>query len=215
MRFVQAGVLVAAMVVLGCGGPASPPEATPDIPAETATSNTAGSSAVDNPTKEGETKEVSVKVMDYDGIQMLIDSYRGQVVVVDIWSTDCPPCIKELPGLVELDEEYPDDQVRCITVSLDYIGLADEGPETYEPRVLGILKPLNVRCTNIIAADDSETMLRKLDLSAPPAVYVYGPDGKLAQRFDNEEAQNENEAFTYEDVKRLVQDLLESKPAAE
>ena len=215
MRFVQAGALVAARISLGCGRPASPPEAIPDIPAQAATGESAGPKDAPTAPVDESAKEVNVKVMDYDGIQMLIDSYRGQVVVVDYWSTDCPPCIKELPGLVELDEKYSDDQVRCITVSLDYIGLADEGPESYEPQVLGILKPLNVRCTNIIAADDSEAMLRKLDLSAPPAVYVYGPDGKLAQRFDNVEAQNENEAFTYDDVERLVQELLGSKPAAD
>ncbi len=163
-----------------------------------------------------ESTEVTTKVMDYAGIQMLIESYRGKVVVVDIWSTQCPPCIKELPGLVELDKAYSNDDVKCITVSLDYGGIAGESPEKYQApdgQLMKILTSIGVTCDNIIAADDSETMLKKLDLVAPPAVYVYGRDGKLAKRFDNEgEGVTEATAFTYEDVKPLVAELVKEKP---
>lgn len=159
------------------------------------------------------TTQVTTKVMDYQGIQMLVESYRGKVVVVDYWSTDCPPCIKELPGLVDLHNAYPNGEVKCITVSLDYIGLADEGPETYQSKVMPILKHIGATFDNIIAADDSETMLKKLELAAPPAVLVYGRDGKLAKRFDNEEAASEEEGFTYDkDITPLVAELVKAKP---
>ena len=163
-----------------------------------------------------ESTEVTTKVMDYSGIQMLIESYRGKVVVVDIWSTQCPPCIKELPGLVALDKAYSDEDVKCMTVSLDYGGIAGETPDQYQAAdgsLMKILTGLGVTCDNIIAADDSEAMLKKLDLLAPPAVLVYGRDGKLAKRFDNEgEGVTEETAFTYEDIKPLVAELVEQKP---
>ena len=155
---------------------------------------------------------VTTKVMDYAGIQMLIESYRGKVVVVDYWSTSCPPCIRELPGLVALQKEFSADQVKCITVSLDYIGLPDEGPETYTSQVMPVLTKIGATCDNIIAADDSEKMLQKLELSAPPAVYVYAPDGKLAKRFDNEEATGEEGEFTYKkDVQPFVAKLVKGE----
>ncbi|PQO29346.1 TlpA family protein disulfide reductase [Bremerella cremea] len=166
-------------------------------------------------TPETESTEVTTKVMDYSGIQMLIESYRGKVVVVDIWSTQCPPCIKELPGLVALDKAYSGKDVKCITVSLDYGGLPDETPEQYQDPdgvLMKILTGIGVTCDNVIAADDSEAMLNKLELLAPPAVYVYGRDGKLAKRFDNEgEGVTEETAFTYEDIKPLVAKLVEQK----
>ena len=43
---------------------------------------------------------VSVAIAGYSEIVERIDSHRGKVVVLDCWSTSCPPCIKEFPGLV-------------------------------------------------------------------------------------------------------------------
>ncbi|MFN3151872.1 TlpA disulfide reductase family protein [Bremerella sp.] len=195
-RWLVLGVLVA---FCGCGKGTGPqPAMTP--PVET----------VD--VSAGKTTVIDTKVMDYQGIQMLIESYRGKVVVVDYWSTDCPPCIKELPGLVDVHNEFSGEDVKCITVSLDYIGLADEGPETYKDKVMPILQHVGATFDNIIAADDSETMLKKLELAAPPAVMVYGRDGKLAKRFDNEKAASEEEGFTYaDDIQPLVKQLVDAK----
>ena len=44
---------------------------------------------------------VSVAVVDHSEIVKRIELHRGQVVVLDCWSTSCPPCIKEFPGLVD------------------------------------------------------------------------------------------------------------------
>ena len=38
---------------------------------------------------------VQLKILDFAGLQRLIASHRGQVVVVDAWSTSCPPCVAE------------------------------------------------------------------------------------------------------------------------
>ncbi|WP_158264857.1 TlpA family protein disulfide reductase [Blastopirellula marina] len=198
LRWLAIGSL---LFLAGCGGGSTPESSDP---------------AMQSSMPEPESNEVTTKVMDYSGLQMLIESYRGKVVVVDVWSTQCPPCIKELPGLVELDKEYPSDDLKCITVSLDYNGIAGETPEQYQDpqgQVMLILERIGVTCDNIIAADDSETMLSKLELGAPPAVYVYGRDGKLVKRFDNEgEGVTEETAFTYADIKPLVAELVKQKP---
>jgi len=196
-RWMVLGLLV---IICGCGKGTSPqPAMTP--PAET----------VDVTSQK--TMEVTTTVMDYQGIQMLVESYRGKVVVVDYWSTFCQPCIRELPGLVELHNKYPGSDVKCITVSLDYAGYPDEGPETYKDDVMPFLLQVGATFDNIIASDDSDTMLKKLELAAPPAVLVYGRDGKLAKRFDNEDAASEAEGFTYhDDISPLVAELVKAKP---
>jgi len=183
--------IVAAMLLAGCS-----PQPNPAVPALPISEN-------------DDVTEVTVRVMDLQGVRMLIESYRGKVVVVDYWSTDCPPCIRELPGLVELSKTYPDNQLRCMTVSLDYVGIVDTPPESYKPKVLGILQPLGAKFDNILCSIESEKALQLLDLAAPPAVDVYDQQGRLAKRFDNSSATNENEAFTYEEVKRLVQELMQ------
>lgn len=163
-------------------------------------------------TIEPEAETVDVRVLDHDGIRMLVDSHRGKVVVVDYWSTTCPPCLKEFPGLVRLHKQYPRDQLRCVSVSLDYIGIADQPPESYKDRVLAFLRTFDATFDNVIAGDEADVMFEILDLASPPAVYVYRQDGSLAKRFDNVGVSSEAEAFTYEEVEALVKELLNATP---
>lgn len=51
-----------------------------------------------------------------DGASGHIDDARGGVVVLHFWATWCPPCVAELPGLLEMGR---DADVRVIAVSLD------------------------------------------------------------------------------------------------
>lgn len=40
-----------------------------------------------------------------EGDTASLADYRGQVVVLNVWGTWCPPCRREIPELVELQEE--------------------------------------------------------------------------------------------------------------
>jgi len=55
----------------------------------------------------------------WEEFQQLVESHRGKVVVADLWSTWCEPCLEELPHLAELQKKYGDDVV-CIGVNLDF-----------------------------------------------------------------------------------------------
>jgi peroxiredoxin len=46
-----------------------------------------------------------------------LSKYRGKIVVLNFWATWCPPCIEELPTLMELQSRMP--QVAVIAVSTD------------------------------------------------------------------------------------------------
>ncbi len=47
---------------------------------------------------------------------------RGQVVVLNAWATWCKPCVVELPMLQRLHENYQDQGLRVIGVSIDVTG---------------------------------------------------------------------------------------------
>ncbi|WP_316367208.1 TlpA family protein disulfide reductase [Candidatus Thiodiazotropha sp. CDECU1] len=49
---------------------------------------------------------------------MDLRSLKDQVVLVNFWATWCPPCVEEIPSLNRLQENYPNQQVRI--VSVDY-----------------------------------------------------------------------------------------------
>jgi thiol-disulfide isomerase/thioredoxin len=143
---------------------------------------------------------VSIKTLDYEGIQKLIADHKGKVVVMDCWSTSCGPCIQEFPKLVALHSKYDSKKLACISLSFDFEGGEGAKPEDVQPDVLKFLEKQKATFDNVLCSEDSDTLRRKMDLAAIPAVYVYGRDGILAKRFEGEGA--------YQEVPALVETLL-------
>lgn len=46
-----------------------------------------------------------------------LEDYRGQVVVLNLWATWCPPCLDELPTLDRLHRSYRDQGLTVIALS--------------------------------------------------------------------------------------------------
>lgn len=53
-----------------------------------------------------------------DGQTLGPPDFRGQVVVLNVWATWCPPCVVETPGFVDLSREFAGD-VQFLGVSAD------------------------------------------------------------------------------------------------
>lgn len=51
--------------------------------------------------------------------------YRGDVLILNIWATWCPPCIEEMPTFQKLHEAYADEGLRVVAVSIDDPGAGD------------------------------------------------------------------------------------------
>ena len=153
-----------------------------------------------------ESSDVSLKILDHDEIQQLIQDKRGKVVVMDAWSTSCPPCMKEFPHLVELHHEYGPDKVACVSLSFDYEGI--DRPEDQQDRVLAFLRKQKATFDNVLNKEEADDLYKKLDLDAVPAVFVYDKSGKLRQKFDDSYRNAAGERFSYNDVRALVKELL-------
>lgn len=158
------------------------------------------STAIANATNE----QVALKILDYDSILRLVESHRGKVVVMDAWSTSCPPCMRDFHNLVELQKQYPD-KLSAISLSLDFDGIGK--PEEQQERVLKFLRKQGATFDNVLSSEESDTIYKKFKLSAVPAVFVYGPDGKLVKRFDLDNTPDEEGGF-YPHVKKLVAELI-------
>lgn len=48
-----------------------------------------------------------------------LSQLRGQVVVLNFWATWCPPCIEEMPSLVEMQQRMKAKGVTVLAVSVD------------------------------------------------------------------------------------------------
>ncbi len=125
--------------------------------------------------------------------------------VVDAWATFCAPCKENFPHLVEMSHKYGSRGVRFVSLTLDDPAEAKAVAEAEK-----FLREQKATFTNVIIDGDPADVYEFLDISAIPAVFVYGPDGKELKRFTLDDP---NSQFTYDQVEQYVQDLLAGKPA--
>jgi len=48
-----------------------------------------------------------------------LEDLKGKYVYVDVWATWCGPCIKEIPSLKEVEEDYKNKNIQFVSISID------------------------------------------------------------------------------------------------
>jgi thiol-disulfide isomerase/thioredoxin len=195
----------------GCGqttAPSNKPTAAPDE----ATQATVPIAAQDS--DPAAASELSLQVVTWEEAKKVIASHQGKVVVVDFWSTYCPPCLKELPGLAKLQEEHRD-EVVALTLNCNYTGV--DAPEDERPAILAALTEAKLTGKHLICGDEDQTLYRTIGIASVPVVQVYDRTGALRKQFDNERDEYGEAGFTYaEHIAPFVKSLLqEHQPVAE
>lgn len=205
-----------ALNLSGCGGSAPPAStAKSPPPVETPAANpekVAPTEPAPADTKMTTSQFPAIQQWNWDELQEQLAKHSGKVVVIDLWSTSCEPCLREFPHLVALRDRFPDDVV-CISFDCDFTGAKNKPVGFYTERVSKFLtsqgadKLINVMST--VAADE---LFVKLDLDSIPAAYVYDRSGKLAKRFDNRTpASATEEGISYEtQIAPLVAELVKA-----
>lgn len=168
----------------------------------------AGEPGADAKATDAAAPEVAIQILDYDETMKLVQGQAGKVVVLDVWNTSCDPCIREFPGLVALHKKHGPDKVACVSLSLDYFG-GKKGPEEVKEPVLDFLRKQGATFQNILASEETDKMLDKLEIDAPPVVIVFDQQGKIVKQFKDETGVG---SFTYQDdIAPLVASLLQPK----
>ncbi|BCB17142.1 TlpA disulfide reductase family protein [Bosea sp. ANAM02] len=58
-----------------------------------------------------------------DGRKLSLAEFRGRFVLLNIWATWCPPCVKEMPSLDRLQAAMGADTFEVVALSIDRQGL--------------------------------------------------------------------------------------------
>tara|TARA_R110002111_G_scaffold227346_1_gene288845 strand:+ start:100571 stop:101272 length:702 start_codon:yes stop_codon:yes gene_type:complete len=153
---------------------------------------------------------VTAQIASWDETQAFIARQKGKIVVVDLWSTWCEPCLREFPQLVALQKKYPE-KVVCVSFNLNYDGSKNSPPESNSEELMEFFSKQKADIVNIISSTPDEKIYESIKLAAIPAAYVYGTDGKLKKRFDNETLEYGQEGFTYKKhIVPLIDELLQT-----
>jgi peroxiredoxin len=103
--------------------------------------------------------------------KITLSQYRGQVVVLNFWATWCPPCVEEMPSLVEMQRRMKAKGVTVLAVSVD----VDES--AYKQFV----KDHNVNLLTVRDPDQKSNSL--YGTSKFPETYIIDRNGVMQRKF--------------------------------
>lgn len=184
---------LALTLLSGCGVEAN--RQTPALPEVTVDAQSEAESAV-----EPAPKEVTLEVVDKPGLDKVLASKRGKVVLVDMWATWCAPCKEGFPHLVEIAKKYRPQGLAVVTLSLD--------EEDAHQEALEFLKQQDARFTNLRSkqgASEEAIQQFEIDGGSIPHVRLYDRQGKLVKKFVSGDP---DAVFSHEDVDLAVRRLL-------
>ncbi|MFV1883137.1 MAG: TlpA family protein disulfide reductase [Balneola sp.] len=89
--------------------------------------------------------------------------------VIDFWATWCKPCIQSIPKLVEISDEFEDQGVNFVGISVD------------GPRNLAKVKPFarSLGVTYPILLDTNSEVMAKLGVRAVPSLIIVNSDDEI------------------------------------
>ena len=96
-------------------------------------------SAVDNTMINQKTPDFSLP--DLNGVNHNIHEWDGDVIVLNFWATWCPPCRKETPMFVEMQEQFGAKGLQFVGVAIDDSNKVKDFLDTYGvnyPMLIGV-----------------------------------------------------------------------------
>ncbi|MGC9456717.1 MAG: peroxiredoxin family protein [Halothiobacillaceae bacterium] len=80
----------------------------------------AGALALSACSGAGSETNLNVTVQDLAGQNFSLQTLKGKPSLVTFWATSCPGCIKEMPYLVRLHEQFADRGVTVLGIAMSY-----------------------------------------------------------------------------------------------
>jgi cytochrome c biogenesis protein CcmG/thiol:disulfide interchange protein DsbE len=111
------------------------------------------------------------KLKALDGQEVKLADFRGKVVILDFWATWCPPCRKEIPAFIELQQQYEKSGLVIVGISFD------KAVETVKEfaRTEKINYPIAMGTMELAQAYGG--------INSIPTTFVVDPAGKIVKSF--------------------------------
>ena len=63
-------------------------------------------------------QNIQLTLNTFDDKLMDISKYKGRVILLNFWASWCRPCVKEIPSLVRLQQQFDQDDFNIITINV-------------------------------------------------------------------------------------------------
>lgn len=117
------------------------------------------------------------KLKDIDGQWRNADEWNGKVMVVNFWATWCPPCRKEMPAFIELQEKYGNAGLQFVGIALDDLN-----------KVIDFIDTMGLEYPILVGQDDAILVSEAYGnrLGALPYTAVVDREGIIVKTFRGE-----------------------------
>jgi peroxiredoxin len=117
---------------------------------------------------------------DAAGKKVRLSDYRGRVVLLDFWATECGGCVREMPAFMELAQAYKAQGLVVTGVSMDILYESLKNSREGWQRVKPFVQSHKVNYP-ILMGDDQITKL--YDIQALPLTYIIDKQGRVAATY--------------------------------
>jgi len=60
-----------------------------------------------------------IRLPDPSGREITSNGWAGKVVVLNFWATWCPPCLREMPMLAQLQDSFDEGRLQVVGIAID------------------------------------------------------------------------------------------------
>ena len=115
--------------------------------------------------------------LDLSGEMRNIKEWDGKLIVLNFWATWCPPCLKEIPEFIELQETYGDQGFQIIGIAID----EEEAVREYVEKV-GMNYP------SLVVQDEGVMLAKRYGngIGALPYTVIINRDGEISHTIRGE-----------------------------
>ncbi len=114
------------------------------------------------------------------GKKVQLSDYRGKVLLLNFWATDCGGCVLEIPSIIDLQKTYRDQGFTAVGVSMD---ISYEGLKNAAEAWSRVTPFVQKHAVNYPIAMGDDAISKAYALDSFPATYLIDKSGKVAAAY--------------------------------
>ena len=137
------------------------------------------------------TQRTDFSLKDTDGKMRKLSEWDGKVIMINFCATWCPPCRREIPAFIELQDKYREKGFAIVGVALDTPQAA-----------IDFVDPMGINYPILVGEEEGIVLTQQYGnhLGVLPYSVIIDRHGKITQTLRHE--------LTYDAVEKLISPLL-------